>query len=101
LKSGRSIRALVHFVTEGIGAALEKAREAAGGLDVRLGGGVSTIRQYLRERLVDDLHLAISPVLLGRGEPLFEGLDLRALGYGVDEVVKGERATHVKLSKRA
>ena len=71
-----------------------RAREAAGGRDVRMGGGVSTIRQYLQARLLDDLHLAIRPVLLGRGEPLFRDLDLRALGYEGAESIAGERATH-------
>ena len=70
-----------HFITGGFREALDRAREAAGGKDVRIGGGPSTIRQYLREGLIDELHIAISPVLLGRGEPLFEGIDLRALGY--------------------
>jgi dihydrofolate reductase len=83
-----------HFVTEGHLAALERAREAAGSKDVRIGGGVSTIRQYMRERLVDELHLAVSPVLLGRGEALFEGMDWRALGYRCVETVAGEKATH-------
>ena len=88
-----------HFVTDGIRAALERARAAAGGRDVRLGGGVGTIRQYLRERLIDELHLAVSPVLLGRGEALFEGMDLRALGYRCVETVAGEKATHVIIAK--
>lgn len=88
-----------HFVTGGIHAALAGAREAAGGLDVRLGGGVSMIRQYVGERLVDELHLAISPVLLGRGEALFEGMDWRALGYRCTETVAGEKATHLTLAK--
>ena len=69
------------FVTDGIQSALDQAREAAGSLDVRLGGGVATVRQYLQAGLVDELHLALRPVLLGAGEPLFAGLDLRALGY--------------------
>jgi dihydrofolate reductase len=89
-----------HFVTEGIHAALARAREAAGSKDVRVGGGAATIRQYLREQLIDELHLAISPVLLGRGERLFEGLDLRALGYRCVETVAGEKATHVVIAKR-
>src|SRR5688500_198913 len=72
-----------HFVTEGIEEALRRAKQAAGGKDVRLGGGTETIRQYLRARLVDEMHLAISPVLLGTGEHLFSGLDLLALGYQV------------------
>jgi dihydrofolate reductase len=83
-----------HFVTGGIHEALERAREAAGGRDVRVGGGVSTIRQYLQARLLDDLHVAIRPVLLGRGESLFRDLDLRALGYQGAESIAGERATH-------
>ncbi|MFT3897052.1 MAG: dihydrofolate reductase family protein [Thermomonas sp.] len=89
-----------HFVTGGIHEALERAREAAGERDVRLGGGAAMVRQYLCERLVDDLHLAMSPVLLGRGEPLFAGLDLDALGYECERVQAGERATHVFLRKR-
>ena len=88
-----------HFVTGGIRAALDSAREAAGDLNVRVGGGVSTIRQYVGERLLDELHLAISPVLLGRGESLFEGLDWRALGYRCVETVAGEKATHVIIRK--
>jgi dihydrofolate reductase len=89
-----------HFVTDGIRGALERARDAAGGLDVRVGGGVATIRQYMRERLLDELHLAVSPVLLGRGEALFEGMDWRALGYRCVETVAGENATHVTIAKR-
>ena len=84
-----------HFVTGGIHEALDRAREAAGSRDVRVGGGVSTIRQYLQARLLDDLHLAVRPVLLGRGEALFRDLDLRALGYECQESIAGERATHV------
>ena len=90
-----------YFVTEGIHAALEQARAAAGGRDIRIGGGVSTIRQYVRAGLVDELHLVLSPVLLGKGEHLFHDLDMRALGYECEEVVKGERATHVFLRKSA
>lgn len=89
-----------HFVTDGIRAALDRARQAAGDKDVRIGGGVATIRQYLREQLIDELHLAISPVLLGRGESLFEGIDWRALGYHCIESVAGEKATHVVIAKR-
>jgi len=88
------------FVADGIRAALEQARAAAGGRDVRLGGGVATIRQYLRAGLVDELHLALRPVLLGSGEHLMKGLDLRALGYECARYVAGERATHVVLRKR-
>ena len=86
-----------HFVTGGIHEALDRAREAAAGADVRIGGGANTIRQYLREGLIDELHVAIAPVLLGRGEPLFEGLDLRALGYECIQFVPSEKATHVVL----
>jgi dihydrofolate reductase len=89
-----------HFVTEGIHAALEQATAAAGGGDVRLGGGVSTIRQYLRAALIDELHLAISPVLLGSGEHLLHGIDLSALGYECAKYVAGERAAHVFLRRR-
>ena len=88
-----------HFVTAGIRAALEEARSAAGGRDVRLGGGVATIRQYLREGLIDELHLAMRPVLLGRGEPLLQDIDLRALGYECTRSVAGERATHFFLRR--
>ena len=88
------------FVTTGIEDALEQAKAAAGDKDVRLGGGVATIREYLRAGLVDELHLAISPVLLGRGEHLLGGIDLRALGYECVEHRPGERAAaHVVLRK--
>jgi dihydrofolate reductase len=90
-----------HFVTEGIHAALEQATAAAGGRDVRLGGGVSTVRQFLRAALIDELHLAVRPVLLGSGENLFADIDLCALGYECEKSVAGERATHVFLRKRA
>lgn len=89
-----------HFVTDGIRAALHRALDAAGAREVRVGGGVSTIRQFLQERLIDELHLAISPVLLGAGEALFQGMNWRALGYGCQECVAGEKATHVVLTKR-
>lgn len=88
-----------HFVTEGIGAALDRAREAAGGKDVKVGGGASTVRQYLQAGLIDELHLAISPVLLGRGEALFQGVDLHALGCQVIETTPGELATHVIVGR--
>lgn len=88
------------FVTEGIQAALEQATQAAGGKDVRMGGGVSTIRQYLQARLIDELHLAVRPVLLGEGENLWAGIGLRALGYEVAKSVQGERAMHLFLRKR-
>ena len=89
-----------HFVTDGIHAALERARGAAGGLDIRIGGGVATIRQYLRAGLIDELHLAIRPVLLGSGENLLNGIDIRSLGYECEKSVAGERATHVFLRTR-
>jgi dihydrofolate reductase len=89
-----------HFVTDGIHAALDQARAAAGGRDIRVGGGVSTIQQYLRARLIDELHLAMRPVLLGSGEHLLSGIDLRALGYECAKSVAGERATHVFLRKQ-
>jgi dihydrofolate reductase len=88
-----------HFVTEGIHAALEKALAAAGGKDVRIGGGVATIRQYLRAGLIDELHLAISPVLLGAGEHLLVDINLPGLGYRCTEHVASPRATHVVLSR--
>jgi dihydrofolate reductase len=89
-----------HFVTEGIGVALERAREAANGKDVRLGGGVDVIQQFLRQRLVDEMHVAISPVLLGSGERLFEGIDLPALGYACTKHQASSRATHVVVSRQ-
>jgi dihydrofolate reductase len=89
-----------HFVTSGIQPALEQARAAAKEKDVRIGGGVATIRQYLRAKLIDDLHLAISPVLIGSGEHLMQGLDMRALGYECYRHVPGKRAaTHVFLRR--
>jgi dihydrofolate reductase len=88
-----------YFVTGGIGEALERARQAAGHNDVKIGGGVSTVRQYLKAGLIDSLHLALVPVLLGQGELLFEGLDLRALGYSVTDRKTSEYATHLTLEK--
>jgi dihydrofolate reductase len=90
---------IFHFVTDGIHAALERATEAACGRDIRVGGGASTIRQYLQEGLVDEMHFAISPVLLGAGEPLFAGLDLPKLGYRRSEHVATPNATHIVLTK--
>jgi dihydrofolate reductase len=86
-----------HFITGGIREALDRAREAAAGRDVRIGGGPNTIQQYLREGLIDELHVAIAPVLLGSGERLFKGVDLRALGYGCVAFAASEKATHVVL----
>ena len=97
MKGGTEFR----FVTEGIHAALEQALAAASGKDVRLGGGVATVRQYLEARLIDELHLAVRPVLLGKGEHLFGGTDMRALGYACAESIAGERATHVIVKKVA
>ena len=88
-----------YFVTDGIESALEQAKAAAGGLDVRIGGGSETIRQYLRAGLIDELHLAQRPVVLGAGESIFDGLNIREAGYKVNRSVQGERATHVILTK--
>jgi dihydrofolate reductase len=88
-----------HFVTNGIEAALDRAREAAGGKDIRVGGGAATIRQYLQAGLIDELHLAFAPRLLGSGEPLLTGLDMPALGYSVTETAATEKALHVVLTK--
>ena len=88
-----------HFVTEGIHAALEAAKKAAGDRDVRIGGGVDTVRQYLQAGLVDELHLALSPTLLGQGESLLAGIDLAALGFKCTEHVASARTMHVVLSK--
>ncbi len=88
-----------HFVTDGIHSALEQAKSAAAGKDVRLGGGVATLRQYLRARLIDELHLALRPVLLGSGEHLLHDINLRALGYECSGSRAGERALHVFLRK--
>jgi dihydrofolate reductase len=88
-----------YFVTDGIESALKKAKEAARGKDVRIGGGVSTVRQYLQAELIDELHLAFSPVFLGRGENLLHGIDLMAKGFKLVERVSTEEATHVVLKK--
>lgn len=90
-----------HFVTDGIHAALEQATAAAGELDVRLGGGVAAIRQYLNAGLIDEMHLAVRPVLLGTGERLFQDIDMHALGYECTKYVAGERAAHVIVHKTA
>lgn len=89
-----------HFVTDGPLAALARAREAAGSKDVRVGGGVNVIQQYLRLRLIDELHIAISPVLLGAGERLWDGVNLAELGYVCTKQVASERATHVVITKQ-
>jgi dihydrofolate reductase len=90
-----------HFVTDGIHAALERAMEAAGGKDVRLGGGASTIREYLRAGLVDEMHTVVSPVMLGKGERLWDGLDLVAAGYECSGKVAEENATHYFMRRTA
>lgn len=87
------------FVTDGIHSALEQAKEAAGGKDVRVGGGVSTVRQYLQEKLIDEMHLAVSPLLLGSGEHLFAGLDMLKLGYRCTGQVATADATHVMIGR--
>jgi dihydrofolate reductase len=88
-----------HFVSDGIEAALRQARAAAGPKDVKIGGGVETVKQYVQAGCVDEIHLALSPTVLGQGEPLFSGLDLRALGYRTVEHVPTDRATHIVLAK--
>lgn len=88
-----------HFVTDGILAALGRARDAAGARDVRVGGGAATIRQYLQARLLDEIHLAVSPILLGSGEHLFAGLDLPALGYRCAEPVAGAKGVHYIVTR--
>ena len=88
-----------HFVTGGIHEALARAKEAAGDRDIRIGGGVATVRQFLEAGLIDEVHLAVRPVVLGEGERLFEGLDVPALGYQVERHVMGERAMHVFLRR--
>jgi len=88
-----------HFVTGGIHEALERAREAAAGKDVRVGGGVQTVREYLRADLIDEMHLAISPALLGRGEALLADIDLTALGFRCSEHVASAHAMHVVLTR--
>jgi dihydrofolate reductase len=91
--------AVFHFVADGIGAALTRATEAAKGRDVQIGGGVETIRQYLRAALIDEMHLAISPVMLGSGENLFNGIDTVKLGYQCTEHVATANATHIVLTR--
>ncbi|HLY07029.1 MAG TPA: dihydrofolate reductase family protein [Rhizomicrobium sp.] len=90
-----------HFVTDGIEAALAAAKTAAGGKDVRIGGGAATVRQFLSAGLVDEMHIAIAPALLGAGENLFAGLNLAALGFHVAEHVPSAAATHIVLAKAA
>jgi dihydrofolate reductase len=89
-----------HFVTDGIQSALDKAKASAKGKDVRIGGGASTIRQYLQANLIDEMHVAVSPVLLGKGEPLFTGIDLVALGFQSTSFVATEKAAHHVLERK-
>ena len=89
-----------HFVTEGLESAMKQAKAAADGKDVRIGGGVSTIRQYLTAGLIDEMHVAMSPVLLGEGEHLLGGINLPQLGFTATRVVAGENATHILLKKK-
>src|SRR5436305_5913125 len=89
-----------HFVTDGAETALKRAREAAAGKDVRIGGGVSTIRQYLLAGQIDEMHLAMSPVLMGEGEHLFAGINLDQLGFRVDRTLAGENATHLLIRRK-
>ena len=88
-----------HFVTEGIHDALERAFDSANGKDVRIGGGVSTIKQYLQEKLIDEMHIAVSPVLLGSGENLFSNIDLLSLGYRITNYKASENAAHLIIKK--
>jgi dihydrofolate reductase len=90
-----------HFVTGGALEAMERAKQAAADKDVEIGGGVSTVRQYLEARLIDELHVAVSPILLGSGEHLFYGLDLPALGYECTSHVPTASASHIVLTRRA
>jgi dihydrofolate reductase len=89
-----------YFVTSGVRDALEQAKAAALGRDVRLGGGTATVRQGLEARLIDEMHLAVRPILMGRGENLFAGLDIPGLGYEIAKTVQGERALHVFIRKK-
>lgn len=90
---------IFHFVTGGIHEALERAREAAGGRDIRVGGGASTVRQYLQAGLIDEMLLAVSPVLLGAGEPLLAGIDLPRLGYVCEQLIPGQRAAFYRITR--
>lgn len=88
-----------HFVTGGIEEAFYRAREAANGMDVRIGGGPNIIQQYLRAGLIDEMHIAVSPVFLGRGERLFDGVDMKELGFRCVDTVSSEKASHVFLKR--
>jgi dihydrofolate reductase len=88
-----------HFITDGIHSAMDKAKASANGKDIRIGGGASTIRQYLQAGLIDEMHLAVGPVVFGKGEPLLQGIDLPALGFNSVKLIHGEGASHYWLSK--
>ncbi len=88
-----------HFITDGVEVALQKAKESAKGKDVRLGGGTNTIRQYLQKQLIDEMHLAISPNVFGKGENLFTGIDLPSLGYKTKEYKMSDKAMHIIIGK--
>jgi dihydrofolate reductase len=88
-----------HFVTDGINAALHRAKDAANGMDIRVGGGVNTIRQYLQEALIDEMHIAIAPIILGKGERLFDGIDLPGLGYKCVQTAHSSKAMHTIIAK--
>ncbi len=88
-----------YFVTGGIEVALQQAKEAAGAKNIKIGGGVETVRQYIQAGHVDEIHLALAPVVLGQGEALFTGIDLRDLGYRPTEHVPTDRATHIVLAR--
>ena len=92
---------IFHFVTDGIQSAIERAVEAANGKDVRLGGGIATMRQYLRAGLIDEMHLVVSPTLLGSGERLFEGIDVPSLRYQVADHIQTPAAAHVIITRRS
>lgn len=91
---------IFHFVTDGIEAALEKAKKVADGRDIRIGGGAATIRQFLQAGYIDEMHLAFPPVFLGSGEHLFSGIDIPALGFNQIEKINGEKANHIILKQR-
>jgi len=88
-----------HFITGGIDVAMQEARKVTNGKDIRIGGGVSTIRQFLQAGYIDEIHIAVSPVFLGSGEHLFSGLDMSALGFNKVQKINGEEATHIILTK--
>jgi dihydrofolate reductase len=91
---------IFHFITDGIDSALEKARKAANGKDIRIGGGVSTVRQFLQAGYIDEMHLAIAPVFLGSGEHLLTGIDLPKLGFSETQTISTDLATHVVIKKK-